>query len=331
MPRKAADREGRIPMIDVESLVFDYPSGRALDGVSFVVRPGAVLALVGPNGAGKSTLMRCMAALEAPGDGHVSVLGLDTLRQARAVHAALGYLPDAFGLYDALSVRRCLSYAARSRGVALAETPDAVAAAAEAVGLSERLDTLAGDLSRGLRQRLAIGQAVVHRPRVLLLDEPAAGLDPAAREGLAALIRRFAAEGMTVVVSSHLLSELEGCCSEVLMLEAGRVAGDGVVRLADVRARDARMLRVELELGQPVGRLSDALTALGLTVESAEASSAVIRISGAPGAQAKALARIVGAGLAVRSFTPQPTTLEDVYTDTLAGEAAPAPAGSAAP
>ena len=169
-------------MIDVEGLVFDYPSGRALHGVSFVVRPGAVMALVGPNGAGKSTLMRCIAALETPGAGRISVVGLDTQRDPRGVHAALGYLPDAFGLYDALSVRQCLLYAARSRGVDAADASAATELAASEVGLTERLDQRAGELSRGLRQRLAIAQAVVHRPRVLLLDEPAAGLDPAARD-----------------------------------------------------------------------------------------------------------------------------------------------------
>src|SRR5579875_2113507 len=101
-------------MIDVENVSYDYPSGRALDGISFVVRPGAVLALVGPNGAGKSTLLRCIAALEPPTEGSISVLGMDVRAEPRGVHAALGYLPDFYGLYDALTVRRSLIYAARS-------------------------------------------------------------------------------------------------------------------------------------------------------------------------------------------------------------------------
>ncbi len=306
-------------MIDVDGLVFDYPSGRALHGVSFVVRPGAVLALVGPNGAGKSTLMRCIAALDSPESGHISVVGLDTQRDPRGVHAALGYLPDAFGLYEALSVRQCLIYAARSRGVGVAETPLAVEAAAAAVGLTGRLDALAGELSRGLRQRLAIAQAVVHRPRVLLLDEPAAGLDPEARDALAALIRRFAEGGMTLMVSSHLLSELEDYCTEMLMLEDGRIAGDGVVKLAQVRAADALRHRIRVEFAQASPDLAQTLAHLGLEVKAAGDAHAVIHIAGEPDAEAEVLSRLVGAGLRVRSFSPQPTTLEDVYAAARSG------------
>ena len=318
-------------MIDVEGLVFDYPSGRALHGVGFVVRPGAVMALVGPNGAGKSTLMRCIAALDTPQAGRISVVGLDTQRDPRGVHAALGYLPDAFGLYDALSVRQCLLYAARSRGVDAADADAAMALAAAEVGLSDRLDQGADELSRGLRQRLAIAQAVVHRPRVLLLDEPAAGLDPAARDALAALIRRFAAGGMTLMVSSHLLSELEDYCTEMLMLEGGRLRGDGVVRLADVRAGDIRGRRVAVELATPVASLAAVLAGLGLEVEEAGDRHAVIRIPEDAGAEAQALAKLVGAGLAVRSFTPHPTTMEDVYAAPGAQAPAQPTAGQVAP
>jgi ABC-2 type transport system ATP-binding protein len=121
-------------MIDADNVVYDYPSGRALRGVSFVVRAGAVLALVGPNGAGKSTLMRCIAALDMPTEGAVTVQGVDTREDPRAIHATLGYLPDIYGLYDRLSVRRCLIYAARSRGVDAAQAPPAAESAAAPVG-----------------------------------------------------------------------------------------------------------------------------------------------------------------------------------------------------
>ena len=298
-------------MIDVETLAFDHPWGRTLDRVSFVVRPGAVLALLGADGAGKTTLMRCIAALEAPAEGRVSVLGLDTLRHPRAVHAALGFVPDAYGLYDGLNVRQCLTHAARARAVAQADAPDAVASAAEAVGLAERLDTLAGDLSRGLRQRLAIGQAVVHRPRVLLLDEPMAMLDAPGREALGALIRRFAAAGMTVMVSSPLLSELEDACGEALVLEGGRVAEGGVTPMTEFRARHARVLRVRLDLSEPLPALGQALAALGLAVENAGRFGAVVRLADEPGAEATALARIVAAGLPIQGFTRQPATPQD--------------------
>ena len=223
-------------MIDVEDLVFDAPWGRVLHGVGFVVRSGAVLGLVGPPGAGKSTLLRCIATLETPERGRISVVGLDAQRQPREVHAALGYVASTFGLYDALSVRRCLTYAARARGVPAAEAAQAAEAAAAEVGLVQGLDAPASALSDSGRHRLAIGQAVAHGPRVLLLDEPAAGLGPAAREPLAAMVARFAARGMTVVMSAPTLAELPAGCTDLLALEDGRVDGPGVVRLAETAA-----------------------------------------------------------------------------------------------
>jgi ABC-2 type transport system ATP-binding protein len=308
-------------MIDAENLVFDYPSGRALHGIGFVVRAGAVLALVGPNGAGKSTLMRCIAALDTPTEGVVNVAGYDTRKNPREIHAALGYLSDMFGLYDALSVRQALTYAARSRGVPAAETEAAVLAAAARVGLSDRLESLAGELSRGLRQRLAIGQTIVHRPRVLLLDEPASGLDPDARKSLSDLILSLAADGMTIMVSSHILSELDDYCTEMLMLDEGRIVGGGVVAvdgkpMSDVQeAADAppapRMLRVKASFAAPADTLVARMEAAGLTVEHVDGDDAFLLI--APEAESAALAALVAAGLPVRSFAPVRQTLEAAY------------------
>jgi len=149
-------------MIEVRDLVYEYPTKRALDGVSLTVQPQTITALVGPNGAGKTTLLRCLAALEAPYSGTVTINGLDTRESPRAIHAHLGYLPDFFGLYDELSVRRCLLYAAWSHGIAPALSSGAVEKAARRVGLVDRLETKAGELSRGLRQRLAIGRPVTY-------------------------------------------------------------------------------------------------------------------------------------------------------------------------
>ena len=196
-------------MIEVRDLVYEYPTARALKGVSFAVAPQTITALVGPNGAGKTTLLRCLAALFMPYSGSVAIDGLDTRAAPREIHTRLGYLPDFYGLYDELSVRRVLTYAALSHGIKPADTAVAVMKAVERVGLETRLETKAGELSRGLRQRLAIGQTIVHEPRVLLLDEPAAGLDPQARRDLSALLKSLKNAGLTLVVSSHILSELE--------------------------------------------------------------------------------------------------------------------------
>jgi ABC-2 type transport system ATP-binding protein len=301
-------------MIVAKDVVYDYPAGRALDGVSFDVRKGAVLALVGPNGAGKSTLMRCIAALDRPTAGTISVAGLDTVADPRGVHAAIGYLPDFFGLYDELSVLRALVYAARSRGVAVEAADEAARRAAERVELSDRLEKRAGELSRGLRQRLAIAQTIVHEPSVLLLDEPAAGLDPESRRGLSDLIVRLSGEGMTILVSSHILAELEDYSSEMLMLRDGRVAGAGVVS-AGARAAHGDLARVRAAFAQPYPDLADRIAAVGLTAEQVGPDAAVLVLAPGPEAQAQALAALVGAGLAVRAFEPARTTLEQAYLE----------------
>lgn len=297
-------------MIEVRGVVYDYPAARALHGVSFDVQAGAVLALVGPNGAGKSTLMRCIAALDVPTEGTIAVAGLDVEADPRGVHAAIGYLPDFFGLYDELSVRRALTYAARSRGVPAGQTQAAVEMAAGRVQLTDRLEARAGELSRGLKQRLAIAQTIVHQPRVLLLDEPAAGLDPEARRSLSDLILSLAGDGMTIVVSSHILAELEDYSTQMLMIRDGAVAGGGVVAAGGGGDRDGG--RVEVIFAETPPDLGDRLAALGVTVERLAGGAATLVL--AEGQDDSALlGQLIGAGLKVRSFQAARQTLEDAY------------------
>ena len=174
-------------MINVEQLIFEYPNLRALDEVSFHIPQGSITALVGPNGAGKSTLLRCMAGLDQPMSGNIRINDIDVLEHPRECHRIIGYLSDFFGLYDRLTVRQCLHYVARAQGIAEADCAAAIDKISSGLYINDRLDVLAGTLSRGLRQRVAIGQAIIHSPRVVLLDEPASGLDPEARHELAEL------------------------------------------------------------------------------------------------------------------------------------------------
>ncbi|MBR7617784.1 ABC transporter ATP-binding protein [Phenylobacterium sp. 20VBR1] len=296
-------------MIEVEGVVYDYPAVRALHGVSFEVQAGAVLALVGPNGAGKSTLMRCIAALDVPTEGTIRVAGLDVEEDPRGVHAAIGYLPDFFGLYEELSVRKALTYAARSRGVPVSETAAAVEMAAARVQLTDRLEARAGELSRGLKQRLAIAQTIVHQPRVLLLDEPAAGLDPEARRSLSDLILSLSKDGMTIVVSSHILAELEDYSTQMLMIRDGAVAGGGVVA-AGSGHRDGQ--RVEVTFAEPPLDLAERLEKLGVTVEQTTGDTATLLLPEGEDDSAL-LGKLIAAGLKVRSFQAARKTLEDAY------------------
>jgi ABC-2 type transport system ATP-binding protein len=295
-------------MIQVENLVYEYPTARALKGVSLTVQDGTITALVGPNGAGKTTLLRCMAALEDPYSGTVRIEGLDTTEHPREIHAKLGYLPDFYGLYNDLTVRQCLRYAARSHGIVSALTAAAVEKAAGRVGLLDRLESKAGELSRGLRQRLGIGQAIVHEPKVLLLDEPAAGLDPQARRDLSTLLISMRDSGMTLVVSSHILAELEDYCSEMIIIENGLIAGGKAIKVRD----DARPHYL-VELATARSDLKEFLTAKGADVADADQMHALFVFTRNAAARAKLLRELIGAGFDVASFSESSRALEDAY------------------
>lgn len=210
-------------MINVQHLDFYYGNTQALYDVSVELPQGSITGLIGPNGAGKSTLMRCMAGLEIPTSGNVLLDGLPILDNPRDSFSKLGYLPDFFGLPDGLSVIQCLTYAAKSRGIPDARLPDLLLETVRLLNLEHKLYAKVSDLSRGQKQRVGIGQVIIHRPKFLLLDEPASGLDPEARHELSLLLLKLKDEGMSILVSSHILSELDEYCSHMLVIKGGRV------------------------------------------------------------------------------------------------------------
>jgi len=296
-------------MIEVKNLVYEYLTKRALHGVSFFVEPQTITALVGPNGAGKTTLLRCLAALGMPYDGEVWIDGLDTRVSPRAIHAGLGYLPDFFGLYDALSVKRCLYYAARVHGIGIDKANAAVLKAAENVGLSDGLNSKAAELSRGLRQRLAIGQAIVHRPKGLMLDEPASGLDPSARRELSQLLVSLKDQGMTLVVSSHILSELEDYSSEMIIIEDGQIVGGSAVKL-----REGSRTTIRVELATAREDLAEFIAAqVGTELIASDSTSASFRFLGDANARVRLLRILAAEGFEILNFADAPRQLEETY------------------
>jgi ABC-2 type transport system ATP-binding protein len=304
-------------MIEITGLTFDYPGHRALHEVSLTVTAGSVTALVGPNGAGKTTLMRCIAGLETPLAGQIQVAGMDVVERPREVHRIMGYLSDFFGLYQDLTVAQCLEYAAAAQGLPTAEIPAAIHNTARQLDLDDRLQQTSGSLSRGLRQRVAIGQAVIHNPKVLLLDEPASGLDPEARAHLAALFRQLQADGMTLLVSSHILAELDEYSTHLLALRDGRVLESRALQTVPGSAGSLRKL--QLSLAGPDTRLADFLQAQpGVTIEDADADFARIDFGGDHAAQAALLAELVGAGFAVASFAESKENLQQTYLRSVA-------------
>ena len=316
MTDASAPHANAAPIASVAGLRFEYPGVRALDDVSFTLASGTVTALVGPNGAGKSTLLRCMAGLDTPVLGAIQIAGIDVLDSPRQAHRRLGYLSDFFGVYDALTVRQCLMHAGAINGTSEAELPAAVARTAQSLALSDRLGSAAGTLSRGLRQRLAIGQAIIHSPRLLLLDEPAAGLDPEARHGLALLFRELQANGMTIVVSSHILAELDQYSTDMLVLKGGRIVEQRELR----GGGEARERRMQVTLAAPDPRVVEVLAAqpqvAAVAVEGAQVS---FTLRGEESGQALVLQALVAAGIAVVAFGESRENLHDSYLRTVAG------------
>jgi ABC-2 type transport system ATP-binding protein len=310
-------------MIQVEHLIYDYPGHRALDDVSFAIQPQSITALVGPNGAGKTTLLRCLAALDRPGAGRVLLDGLDVHEAPREAHEHMAFLPDFFGVYDDLTVRQCLEYRARAHAVPRDRRAQAIRLAAERLGVADRLKDYAGTLSRGLKQRLAIAQAIIHQPRIALLDEPAAGLDPEARYSLAAVFRSLRADGMTLMVSSHILAELEDYSTHILAIRDGRIIEHRPIQgAAEIDGK--AWLPMQIRLAAPDDRIAAMLGERADVADVAvDAESIRFRFAGDLQAQHQLLRHLVDSGLPVAEFSPVQSTLQDSYLALMRGGAKP--------
>jgi ABC-2 type transport system ATP-binding protein len=233
-------------VIALDNLTKIYGRQTALDHVTFEIPEGEIFGFVGPNGAGKTTTLRILAALLEPTSGTAFVDGSDVSKDPERVHSRLGYMPDFFGVYDRLTSEEYLEFYAACHGVARRRRGKVARDLLELVDLTERTDDQVDTLSRGMKQRLCLARALVHDPQVLLLDEPASGLDPRARVEMRELIRELRRMGKTIFVSSHILPELEELCTWVGFIDDGKMVAAGP--MADVRnqVRSGRRLRIEL-------------------------------------------------------------------------------------
>lgn len=210
-------------IITVSDLTYRYQQNKVLDKISFSIKKGSITALVGPNGAGKTTLLRCIASLEEPFSGKIIVDSLDTREFPRKIHSKIGYLSDFFGVYKDLTVQQSLHFMALIHNIENRLIQQAIKDALELTELVDHKTKKAGELSRGLRQRLGIAMTLIHKPKILLLDEPASGLDPEARINLSKLLKNFQQLGVTIIVSSHILAELENYCTDMLVIRGGKI------------------------------------------------------------------------------------------------------------
>jgi ABC-2 type transport system ATP-binding protein len=236
--------------IAMRGLTKHYGDTLAVADVDLDIGAGAIFGLVGPNGAGKSTLIRMLATVLEPTAGEAQVCGLDIEREGRSVRRLVGYMPDTFGLYDDLRVWEYLDFFARIYGIPATRRKALVEDLLDLVDLAPKHDAYVQALSRGMQQRLCLAHALVNDPRVLLLDEPASGLDPRARVELRELIGELSQMGKTIVISSHILPELQDMCSAVAIMDRGQVMAAGSVDQIQLRFGQGMVMRARV-LGGP--------------------------------------------------------------------------------
>ena len=232
-------------MIQVSHLTKVYGRRTAVQDLSFTVEDGQICGLLGPNGAGKSTVMNILTGYIAPTSGSVSVEGHPLPEEAAAARACVGYLPETPPLYPDMTVAEYLRFAAELKGVRRAGRAEAVAAAARRTGVEDVLPRLIRSLSKGYRQRVGIAQALLSDPKVIILDEPTVGLDPAQVTGIRRLIQQLGHKH-TVILSSHILSEVQAVCSRVLILSHGVLAADGTLEKLTAGGRSLEQVFLEL-------------------------------------------------------------------------------------
>jgi len=310
------------PAIEVVGLTRRFGSFVAVDTASFTVPAGSVVGFVGANGAGKTTTMRVLATLDLPTSGTIRVAGHDVVEYPDRVRRILGWMPDDFGTYTDMTGREYLDFFARAYGFRGEERIRRVGDVIEFCELHEIADRYIDKLSKGMAQRLCLGRSLIHEPEILIMDEPAAGLDPRARIDLKNLIRLLADSGKTVLISSHILSELGEMCDSLLFINNGKIIhhGDAEDLLQDTTGKVTSILDVQV-LGTPESLQNWASMVPGVEFVEATRHGARLEIDTIDrGEIAKLLRRMVTDGQEVVEFRRQERRLEDAFVDIVAAD-----------
>ncbi len=300
--------------IATQHLTKQFNEQLAVNEVGLEIETGEIYGLIGPNGAGKTTLIRMLAAVEEPTAGEIFIAGQRWIRgQANPeLKRQIGFLPDDFPLYEDLTVRHYLEYFGRLyflNDPDLSQRLDRVVAL---VHLDEKKDSLIGTLSRGMKQRLSLARSIIHRPTLLLLDEPVSGLDPIARVQFRDILKNLQAEGMTVLISSHILSDLAEFCSSIGIMELGRMVESAP--LQDLYARQGHQL-ISIDSIEDLTLVQNHLVDYPL-VQSSEITNKgklFVNFSGNEAEAAALLRSLIESGIAITEFTPTHETLENIF------------------
>lgn len=310
------------PAIEVTDLWRSFFNLHAVRGISFTIERGQVVGFVGANGAGKTTTMRILATLDYPTAGSMKIHGIDVVSHPAEVRRLIGWMPDHYGTYHHMTVLEYLDFFARALGYKGKERVERITEVMEFTDLVPLADRLTDKLSKGMGQRLCLGRALLHDPEVLILDEPAAGLDPKARVELKHLIRILAAEGKTVFISSHILSELDEMCDTLLFINQGRIIHHGSSESLRRGTSGSSIFAVDLlEPGDRLREWAD----VNPDVKYLDGTKQGGRIeidSVEPQIIATTLRRMIESGLTITQFRQEERKLEDAFIEIL-GESKP--------
>ncbi|MFO0958670.1 MAG: ABC transporter ATP-binding protein [Isosphaeraceae bacterium] len=305
---------GELPvMIEVMHFTKRYGDFVAVDNLTFSIGKGEIFGFIGPNGAGKSTTIRFLATLLRPTSGEGRICGHSVVTEPMAVRRAIGFMPDDFGVYDGMKVWEFLDFFAVAYEIPQASRRQIIGQVLELLDLTHKRDDYVNGLSKGMKQRLCLAKTLVHDPPVLILDEPASGLDPRARMEMKALLSELKGMGKTILVSSHILSELADFCTSIGIIERGKLLAAGGIQDIQRRLRAHRVLRVRVPEGQAEQAASLIRGQQGTASVEVFDQAITAEFHGQDDDLAHLLGRLVGGGVAVQSFAEEELSLEEVF------------------
>jgi ABC-2 type transport system ATP-binding protein len=299
-------------IVEVNHLRKEYGTLVAVKNMNFAVEQGQVLGLIGPNGAGKTTILRMLATVLEPTDGEIRVLGCDALKEYLTVRQAIGYMPDFFNLYDDLTITECLIFFAQAYKVPAPEIPERVETVLQYTDLQTKKYDFIQHLSRGMVQRLGLAVSLVHNPELFLLDEPASGLDPKARIELRNVLKRLSNEGKTIIISSHILTELSDFCSHVIIMDQGALLMHE--KITDILSKMEGARRVKITVLDELERAEKLIAALPHSkIERVEENTLTVHLPYTLAELADVNTTLVEHGVKVVAFHEEKTNLEDIF------------------
>lgn len=306
-------------MPEIYELNKKYGKFTALDSLSMNITENSIFGFVGPNGAGKTTTMKIMAGLLKADSGSIFVNGEDILKNPKSIREKIGYMPDFFGVYDDLKVSEYMDFYAGMYYIPYADRPELIDNLLEIVDLSNKKDSYVDGLSRGMKQRLCLARSLIHDPDLLILDEPASGLDPRARVEMKEILKRLREMGKTIIISSHILPELAEMCSEVGIIDQGKLVTQGTVNDIMNRLQKKRVVRIKTSsaVEQLIRILKEQASVKDIT-ENADNIEFVFE--GKNDDLTSILRNVIMNGIPIYSFSENEGNLEEIFMTVTGGE-----------